>query len=74
MFRKVHVFHVNPQQQLLGAIAYYCSQHNISSGVVVGIIGSVEKARLNFLVSLPGKYKSVAYTPIREFKKEDEAK
>lgn len=53
---------MKPQQELLSAIAYYCSQHNIKSGVVIGIIGSVGKAKLNFLVSLPGKYKTVDYT------------
>lgn len=62
MFSKVHVFRVKPKQELLSAIAYYCSQHSISSGVVIGIIGSLEKARLNFLVGLPGKYESVDYT------------
>ena len=29
--------------------------------MVIGIIGSVERAQLNFLVGLPGKYNSVDY-------------
>ncbi len=62
MFKKVHVFRVKPKQELLATIASYCQQHSISSGVIIGIIGSIEKARLNFLVSLPGKYQSVDYT------------
>ncbi len=62
MFRKVHVFRVKPKQELLGAIARYCREHNITSGVVIGIIGSVERAKLNFLMSLPGKYEGVDYS------------
>lgn len=62
MFKKVHVFRVKPGQELLGEIASYCQEHNISSGVVIGIIGSVESARLNFLMELPGKYDGVQYS------------
>jgi len=62
LFKKVHVFRVKPGQELLGEIARYCREHNISSGVVIGIIGSVESARLNFLTELPGKYDSVQYS------------
>lgn len=61
MFKKVHVFRVKPEQELLGEIVRCCRQHNISSGVVIGIIGSVRSARLNFLMELPGKYDSVEY-------------
>ena len=61
MFKKVHVFRVKPEQELLGEIARYCREHNISSGVIIGIIGSVKSARLNFLMQLPGKYDSVDY-------------
>ena len=61
MFRKIHVFRVKPKQELLNEITRYCRDHKISSGVVIGIIGSVEDARLNFLEALPGKYDSVDY-------------
>lgn len=61
MFKKVHVFRVKPGQELLSEIARYCREHDISSGVVIGIIGSVKSARLNFLRELPGKYNSVDY-------------
>lgn len=61
MFKKVHVFRVKPGQELLTKIAQYCHEHGISSGVVIGIIGSVETARLNFLMGLPAKYDSVEY-------------
>ena len=61
MFKKVHLFRVKPEQELLGEIARYCREHNISSGIIIGIIGSVKSARLNFLMELPGKYDSVDY-------------
>ena len=61
MFKKVHVFRVRPGKELLGEIDRYCREHNISSGVVIGIIGSVKSARFNFLMELPGKYDSVDY-------------
>jgi len=59
LFKKVHVFRVKPGQELLGSIFSYCREHGISSGVITGIIGSVERAKLNFLKELPGKYESV---------------
>jgi len=52
---------VKPKQELLSAITNYCSEHNISSGVIIGVIGSVENVRINYLMSLPGKYESVDY-------------
>ena len=61
MFKKIHVFRVKPGQELLNGIARYCHEREIFSGVVIGIIGSVENARLNFLKALPGKYDSVDY-------------
>jgi predicted DNA-binding protein with PD1-like motif len=61
LFRQVHVFRVKPGQELLGEIERYCREHDIPSGVVVGIIGSVKSARLNFLMELPGRYDSVEY-------------
>lgn len=62
MFEKIHVFRINPGQELLGGIVRYCHEHSITSGVIIGIIGSVTSARLNFLMELPGKYESVDYT------------
>ena len=62
MFKKVHVFRVKPKQELLGSIASYCREHGIKSGIVIGIIGSVERAKINYLMGLPGKYESIDYT------------
>ncbi len=62
MFKKVHVFRVKPDQELASEIARYCHRNKISSGVVIGIIGSVRSARLNFLMELPGKYVTEGYT------------
>lgn len=61
MFKKIHVFRVKPQQELMTAIIAYCVKNNISSGVVIGIIGSVTKARLNYLMKLPGEFQGVDY-------------
>jgi len=61
LFKKVHVFRIKPQQELASEINRYCRQNDISSGVVIGIIGSVESASLNFLKELPGKYETEEY-------------
>ena len=61
MFKKIHRFRVKPGQELLNEIAHYCHEREIFSGVVIGIIGSVKNAQLNFLKALPGKYDSVDY-------------
>jgi predicted DNA-binding protein with PD1-like motif len=61
LFKKVHVFRVKPNQELASEIVRYCRQNGISSGVVIGIIGSLESARLNFLKELPGKYETREY-------------
>ncbi len=61
LFKKVHVFRIKPNQELSSEIVRYCRQNGISSGVVIGIIGSVESARLNFLKELPGKYETKEY-------------
>ena len=62
MFRKIHVFRVKPRQELLSEITRYCKEQQIRSGVVIGLIGSVESAKLNYLKALPGKYETEAYT------------
>ena len=61
MFMKLHVFRVKPKEELISRILSYCDENNLTSGIVVGIIGSVEGAQLNFLKGLPGKYESVNY-------------
>jgi predicted DNA-binding protein with PD1-like motif len=61
LFKKIHVFRVKPGQELLDSISRYCQDNSISSGVIIGIIGSVENAKLNFLKALPGKYDSVDF-------------
>ena len=59
MFKQIHVFRVKPGQELISEISSYCRNHNISSGLIVGIIGSATRDRINYLMSLPGKYDSV---------------
>lgn len=61
MFKKIHVFRIKPGEELLDSISRYCQDNGVLSGVIIGIIGSLENAKLNFLKSLPGKYDSVDY-------------
>ena len=61
MFKKIHVFRIKPGQELLKEITSYCQKYEVYSGIVMGIIGSVKEAQLNFLKALPGKYDSVDY-------------
>jgi predicted DNA-binding protein with PD1-like motif len=62
LFKSIYVFRVKPKQELLTEITRYCQEYSITSGVIIGIIGSVEKAKLNYLAALPGKYESVNYS------------
>ena len=62
MFKKIHVFRVMPGEELVTGITAYCKQNNITSGVILGIIGSVTKIKLNYLIKLPGDYKTVEYS------------
>jgi predicted DNA-binding protein with PD1-like motif len=61
LFKKVHVFRIKPGQELVTEINRYCNEHKISSGVIIGIIGSLKNATLSYLIELPGKYQSVDY-------------
>ena len=54
MYKKVHVFRVKPQQELMSEVKKYCQQKGISSGVVIGIIGSVKNAKLG--ITLQDKF------------------
>jgi predicted DNA-binding protein with PD1-like motif len=56
LFKKIHVFRVKPGRELLAEIIRYCAENNVTSGIVLGIIGSATKATLTFLHSLPGNY------------------
>ena len=61
MFKKIHVFRIKPGQEIIGEIDNYCRRHKITSGVIIGLIGSVTSAQLNFLKSLPGKFETEEY-------------
>ena len=61
MFKKVHVFRIKPGQELLREIGAYCRANNVRSAVIVGLIGSLKWAKINYLLRLPGQYKSVEY-------------
>jgi predicted DNA-binding protein with PD1-like motif len=61
LFKKIHVFRIKPKQELLDSINRYCLKSGITSGIIIGIIGSLHNAKLNFLKALPGQYDSVDY-------------
>ena len=61
MFKKIHTFRVKPDSELFSAIADYCKKKNITSGHVLGIIGSLKRATLNFVQELPARYDGVDY-------------
>lgn len=53
---------MKPGQELMRAVNSYCSTNGVRSAVIIGLIGSLERARLNFLLKMPGGYTSVDYT------------
>jgi len=53
---KTHIFRIKPDQELLGSIQAFCKKNGISSGIITGIIGSLNSTKLGFLKGLPGKY------------------
>jgi len=61
LFKKIHVFRIKPEQELITEISRYCNGHHISSGIVIGIIGSLKNATLNYLKELPSKYQGIDY-------------
>jgi predicted DNA-binding protein with PD1-like motif len=62
MFKKLHIFRVKPGQELYSEISGYCRGNNLTSGVVLGIIGSLQSARLSFIQELPARYDSLDYS------------
>ena len=61
MFKKIHVFRIYPDLELLAEITNYCQTHKIFSGIILGIIGSLNSASLAYIRELPGKYESFEY-------------
>lgn len=61
MFRNVHVFRIKPGADIIEGIEDFCASREITSGIIIGIIGSVNSATLNYLKELPGGYESHRY-------------
>lgn len=53
---KINVFRIKPDNDLLTSIKEFCEKNNITSGIIVGIIGSLTNAKLGFLKTLPANY------------------
>jgi predicted DNA-binding protein with PD1-like motif len=62
LFKRIHVVRIKPGEELLDKIVRFCKERSLYSGIIIGLIGSVENARLNFLKALPGKYETVEYS------------
>lgn len=62
MFKKVHVFRVKPGRELVEEITRFCREKRLTSGIVLGIVGSAEKARISFLEKLPAHYKPLDFS------------
>lgn len=60
-FKKVRVFRVKPGQDLLMEINRYCYEKRVTSAVILGIIGSLENARLDYVKRLPAEFEDVFY-------------
>ncbi len=60
-FKRMYVFRVMPGKELLEEISKYCEVNNIDSAVVIWIIGSLEKARIKYVVKLPAQFESIEY-------------
>jgi predicted DNA-binding protein with PD1-like motif len=60
-YKKIHVFRVKPDQDLLESIEDYCKNNQIISGVIIGMIGSLKIASINYLKSLPANYVNRKY-------------
>ena len=54
-------FRVQPNKELSGAVREYCDEHSITSGVIIGIIGSLLNAKISYLMRLPGIYETEWY-------------
>ncbi len=61
MFKRVCVFRIKPDQEVFSEINRYCQSNNITSGIILGIIGSLKSATLSYLMELPAKYKEINY-------------
>ncbi|KPJ65512.1 MAG: hypothetical protein AMJ43_10555 [Coxiella sp. DG_40] len=53
---QIYVLRVKSDEELVHSISQYCKSNSITSGVIIGIIGSLQSAKLGFLKELPGKY------------------
>jgi hypothetical protein len=53
LFRKIHVLAIKRRRKLMPDIVSYCRQNGITSGVILGMIGFVETARLGVPLAQP---------------------
>ena len=56
MFKQIHILRIKPQQEITEEILKFCDKNNITSAVILSLLGSLQNATLSFLKELPGKY------------------
>ena len=59
---KNNVFRVKPDSDLLLSIKEFCEEKKITSGIIIGIIGSLTSEKLGFLQTLPANYITKDFT------------
>ncbi|MFQ5996096.1 MAG: PCC domain-containing protein [Dehalococcoidales bacterium] len=45
MFKSVNLLRLNHGQEILSELTKYCQKKGITSAIIIGIIGSIEKAK-----------------------------
>jgi len=53
---KIHVIRIKPDQSIIEEIIKYCESHNITSGIILSVIGSLKWVNIGILKALPGKF------------------
>jgi len=56
MFKKIHIFRIKPNQEILQEILNFCKKKKITSGVILSLLGSLKSVNLGILKKLPGKF------------------
>lgn len=56
MFKKIHIFRIKPNQDILAEIEKFCKKNRINSAIVISLIGSLKGAKLGFLKKLPADF------------------
>lgn len=56
MFKKLHIIRIKPGEEILEELLKYCQEKEITSGVIISLLGSLSEVNLGILKELPGKF------------------